>query len=251
MKYAVKAFVENRQEKNGMFLIDMPTGSGKTYGAINILEEYIRGVSFNDVPKMFYITPLIKNIDEVINDLKKRFKDDLESFDNSILKLPANYESVVEHLEEVKDLITPTLRRKESFNSLLSQVSLYNKLKKDNYSEGNLASILNEIRTTYEPAFRLDLKDEINNNLKTEKERIARLNQKEYSWVKILYPSCLTKERKVLFMTVSKFVSVNDPIINKPYRFASNSVIDKSLIFRDHLYVQHLFNYCNKNISIV
>ena len=257
MKYAVKAFVENRQEKNGMFLIDMPTGSGKTYGAINILEEYIRGLNFNDVPKMFYITPLIKNIDEVISDLRKRFKDNYELFDNSILKLPANYESVVEHLEEVKDLITPTLKRKETFNSLLSQVSLYNKLKKDNYSEGNLASILNEIRTTYEPAFRLDLKDEINNNLKTEKERIARLNQKEYSWVKILYPSCLTKERKVLFMTVSKFVSVNDPIINKPYRFASNSVIDKSLIFidefdatKDVVLNQDIENCCDFKIDL-
>ena len=80
MKCAVQAFVESRQNRNGMFLIDMPTGSGKTYGTINILEDYINGKAFKDVPKMFYITPLIKNIDEVIEDLKKRFKNELELF---------------------------------------------------------------------------------------------------------------------------------------------------------------------------
>ena len=257
MKYAVKAFVESRQEKNGLFLIDMPTGSGKTHGAIDIMEEYIKGKAFNDTPRMFYITPLIKNIDEVIDKLKGRFKDDLELFNNSILKLPANYESVVDHLEEVKDLITPTLKRKDSYSALLSQVSLYNNLKKDKYPEGNLTSILNEIRTTYEPAFRLDLKNELNDNLKTEKERLSRLNQNEYSWVKILYPSCLTKERKVLFMTVSKFVSVNDSIINKPYRFASNSVVDKALIFidefdatKDVVLNQDIENCCDFKIDL-
>ena len=80
MKCAVQAFVESRQNRNGMFLIDMPTGSGKTYGTINILEDYIKGKAFNDVPKMFYITPLIKNIDEVIEDLKKRFRNEMELF---------------------------------------------------------------------------------------------------------------------------------------------------------------------------
>ena len=114
MKGAVKAFVESRQNRNGMFLIDMPTGSGKTYGTINILEDYIKGKTFVDIPKMFYITPLIKNIDEVIEDLKKRFKDDLELFDSSVLKLPANYECVVEHLEEVENEIPQTIKRKNS-----------------------------------------------------------------------------------------------------------------------------------------
>ncbi len=257
MKGAVKAFVESRQNRNGMFLIDMPTGTGKTYGTINILEDYIKGKSFTDIPKIFYITPLIKNIDEVIEDLKKRFKNDLELFNSSVLKLPANYECVVEHLEEVDNEIPQTIKRKNSYTSLLNQVILYNKLRKENFSESNLSSILNEIRTTYEPEFRLDLKNEINNNLKTEKERISRLNQKEYIWVKKLYPSCLTKDRKIIFMTVSKFVSVNDPIINKPYRFASNSIIDKSIVFidefdatKDVVLNQDIQNCCDFKIDL-
>lgn len=233
MKYAVRSFVESRKNRNGLFLVDMPTGSGKTYGTINILEDYIRGKCFNDVPKMFYITPLIKNIDEVLEDLKKRFIDNYELFDSNVLKLPANYECVVEHLEAVEKEIPQSLKRKKSFQALLNQVKLYNKLHNENYLDSYLATILNEIRTSYEPDFRLDLKNEINNNLKTEKERVARLNQKEYAWVKKLYPACLTKDKKVIFMTVSKFVSINDPIINKSYRFVSNSMIDKSLIFMD------------------
>lgn len=257
MKCAVQAFVESRQNRNGLFLIDMPTGSGKTYGTINIIEEFIKGKAFNDVPKMFYITPLIKNIDEVIDDLKKRFKNELELFNSSVLKLPANYECVVEYLEEVENDIPQTIKRKNSYTVLLNQVKLYNKLRKDNFSESSLSSILNEIRTTYEPEFRFDLKNEINNNLKTEKERISRLNQKEYIWIKKLYPSCLTKERKVIFMTVSKFVSVNDPIINKPYRFASNSIIDKSIVFidefdatKDVVLNQDIQNCCDFKIDL-
>lgn len=257
MKYAVKSFVDSRPNRNGIFLIDMPTGSGKTYGTISILEDYIRGKAFNDVPKMFYITPLIKNIDEVLDDLKSRFTDNLELFNNSVLKIPANYECVLEHLEEVEKEIPQTLKKRKSFIALLNQVKLYNKLRKDNYSETYLSTILNEIRTSYEPEFRLDLKNEINNNLKTEKERINRLNQNEYAWIKKLYPACLTKDRKVIFMTVSKFVAVNDPIINKPYRFVSNSIIDKSLIFidefdatKDVILNQDIENCCDFKIDL-
>ena len=58
-------------------------------------------------------------------------------------------------------------------------------------------------------------------------------------------------------MTVSKFVSVNDPIINKPYRFASNSIIDKSIVFidefdatKDVVLNQDIQNCCDFKIDL-
>ena len=58
-------------------------------------------------------------------------------------------------------------------------------------------------------------------------------------------------------MTVSKFVSVNDPIINKPYRFVSNSIIDKSIVFidefdatKDVVLNQDIQNCCDFKIDL-
>lgn len=91
---------------------------------------------------------------------------------------------------------------------------------------------MKEIRTNYEPQFRHDLEAELNKEAKTKAEKIKKINR-EYSWVKILYPSCLTEGRKVLFMTMDKFLFGNDPIITKPYRFLSYAKIKGSLIFMD------------------
>ena len=62
MQQSVINFVKNKE--NGLCLIDMPTGSGKTYKTRQIIREYICGNILNDVPMIIYLTPLRKNIDE-------------------------------------------------------------------------------------------------------------------------------------------------------------------------------------------
>lgn len=86
MQEAVKRFVricfensENSEEEkkskpHGLTLIDMPTGSGKTYNTIQLIAQYLKGEIFQDIPRIFYLTPLNKNVKDAYVELRKTLK---------------------------------------------------------------------------------------------------------------------------------------------------------------------------------
>lgn len=234
MQGAVTRFATEKQ--NGLMLIEMPTGSGKTYQARKIIGQYIRGEILRDVPSVFYVSPLIKNVDDIYNDLREDFKDDLELFDSTVLRLYPNSECVVKYLSETEDqgYLPLFITSKQSFKELKQQVDLYNQASDDGKLHNSITeAYLNNIRKTYEPPFRRDVVREFEKTCHNKKERRKRLHSKEFDWVRKLYPACMTDERKVMIMTMSKFISVNDPIIDKAYRFISYSKTKGALVFLD------------------
>ena len=231
MQCAVEKFV-NAQE-HGLCLIDMPTGTGKTYLTRKILGGYIRKEILQDVGTIIYLTPQKKNIDDIFDELKEDFLDNLPIFDASVLRIYANYESVLEKFSSVYKKMPDSIKNRQSCKDLKKQIELYEGWQKQNISKDFLDGILAEIRRNYEVSFRRDLSEELSKIAKTKNAKKRKINSEEYSWVKDLYPACLTEDRKVLFMTVDKFVSSNDPIISKPYRFISNPKIKNALIFID------------------
>ena len=68
MQSAVIRFANKMQ--NGLCLIDMPTGSGKTYQTRQLIKRYLEGEILTDVPSFFYLTPLRKNIDDIYKELR-------------------------------------------------------------------------------------------------------------------------------------------------------------------------------------
>lgn len=233
MQCAVKKFAESKE--SGLCLIDMPTGTGKTYQTGKIIEKYIRGEILQNVETVIYLTPLKKNINDIFDDIQGWFKDNPELFNNSVLRLFPNYECVLENLleEEVDSKIPDNIKKKESYKSLRLKVLEYKKDEADgNYPKDLLNQALKDIRVSYEPKFRRDLELEINKLAKTKPEK-KKLILHDFSWVKVLYPSCLSGDRKVLFMTMDKFLSINDPIIEKPYTFLSRLKSKSSLVFID------------------
>ncbi|MBQ8771690.1 MAG: hypothetical protein IJZ28_00645, partial [Clostridia bacterium] len=229
MQCAVTKFVQ--QNTNGLMLVDMPTGGGKTYQTKEIISKYIRGEILGEIPRIIYITPLRKNVDDLYSDLQKEFKDNLELLDSYVLRLYPNYECVINNLVEVEELIPYEIRNKDSYKNLKKQINLYN-----NFSECNQFDLadatLKEIQRIYEPAFRKDVTRVLIKKYPIPRDRRRAIN-KDCSWLPKVYPSCLTEDRKVLIMTMSKFLVANDPIIGKPYRFISHSKTRRALIFVD------------------
>ena len=41
MKNVIKKYCENKEIKNGLILLDMPTGSGKAHSVLDFIHEYI------------------------------------------------------------------------------------------------------------------------------------------------------------------------------------------------------------------
>ena len=232
MQCAVENFVKAKE--NGLCLIDMPTGTGKTFLTGKIIGGFIRGEILQNVKTIIYLTPQKKNIDEIFNGIRRDFSDAPSLFDANVLRIYANYESVLDKFLDVYDRIPYAIQKRQSCKDLKKQIELYKDLlTKNNISKDILESIVSEIRKRYEIAFRKDLSEELSKIAKNKRDRKAKINSKEYSWIKDIYPACLTEDRKVLFMTVDKFVSGNDPIISKPYRFISHSKTKNALIFID------------------
>lgn len=93
MQQAIINFVNEKD--NGLCLIDMPTGSGKTYKTRKIIGDYIKGEILKDIPMIIYLTPLRKNIDDIYNELRLDFKNEIDLFDKNVLRIHANYECVL------------------------------------------------------------------------------------------------------------------------------------------------------------
>ena len=231
MQCAVENFVKTKE--NGLCLIDMPTGTGKTFLTGKIIGGFIRGEILQNVKTIIYLTPQKKNIDEIFNDIRRDFSDAPSLFDANVLRIYANYESVLDKFLDVYDRIPYAIQNRQSCKDLKKQIELYKDLLTRNIPKDILESTVSEIRKRYEIAFRKDLSEELSKIAKNKRDRKAKINSKEYSWIKDIYPACLTEDRKVLFMTVDKFVSGNDPIISKPYRFISHSKTKNALIFID------------------
>ena len=67
MERSIEKFT--KKLKNGLYLIDMPTGVGKTYQAIEYIYDH-----FEENRKFFYITSLNKNVDSAYESLKEKFQ---------------------------------------------------------------------------------------------------------------------------------------------------------------------------------
>lgn len=96
MQKSIENFI--KVTENGLYLIDMPTGTGKTTQAI----DYI----FNHMDKnttFFYVTSLNKNVDDAYNKLRDKFNASgkLNIFDDMVLRLYSNSEQVIEKLGTV------------------------------------------------------------------------------------------------------------------------------------------------------
>ena len=126
MQDTVTRFVNEKQ--NGLMLFEMPTGSGKTYQARKIIGKYIKKEILQNVPTIFYVSPLIKNVDDIYSELREDFKDDLETFDASVLRLYPNAECVIKYLQDIENRIPYTIVNKQSFKELKQQVNLYNQV---------------------------------------------------------------------------------------------------------------------------
>ena len=148
MQYAVKRFAESKE--NGLCLVDMPTGTGKTYQTRLFIEKFIRGEFLQETELLIYATPLKKNIDDIYNDLQKSFEDDPELFEKNVLRLYSNYECVLEKFSDVENKIQSSLKKRDSFKQLRNKILAYKQLESaGGFSKELLSTTLKEIRTVY------------------------------------------------------------------------------------------------------
>lgn len=214
-------------EEKGLFICQLPTGYGKSYCVSKVISELAKDK--NNKRKIIYLTTLKKNLPD---DVIRKFMDhDENSYDHNVIRIYSNVDMVRDNINKVN---IPDEYRSAGYNNLISEIYRVEKAESDHIYD---AKYVEELRNRVSEAER-DFRHEIGNMLKkkfgTKSKMLNAIHSdKNLRWIGNLYPSVFTDERKVLLMTVSKFLSRNSTIVEPSYDFLSAEMIKDAVIFID------------------
>ena len=228
MEKSIDRFVNTLD--NGLYLIDMPTGTGKTTQAVNYIFNH-----YKEDRNFIYITSLKKNVEDAYNKLEVLFKNHglKEDFESKALRLYANADKVIENILNIKIDYNDKIMKFDSFVNLKKEVEVLKRTEKmDPIIKEKLEK---DIKEKLEPEFRKDVKNYICDKKRTKKERFYYIKE-NHNWLLNLYPSILTNFRNIFFTTIDKFYLGNDTIIEPTYKFVNNqNIIKKAVVFIDEI----------------
>jgi len=234
MYNVVKRYCENDQS-NGLLLLDMPTGSGKTYTAIKYIFDYVQNTE--NKRKFFFVTTLKKNLPE--KELRDHFEKagQKSKFENTYLRLDAYYESVIEGFDSntIKN-IPYDIKKTDEYKQLEQSVQLVKELRnqKTTYFRSTLRAAEDKLRKEDEPKFRKFIQGLLAKKYTKADDRLYAIKtDKEWQWVANLYPSVYMRERQIIFMTMDKFLSQNSTIVEPSTMLYNSDIIDNAVIFID------------------
>lgn len=213
MKQAIVNFCKSTD--TGLFLLDMPTGFGKTYSVLEFMVDYYDSPEFKD-KKIFFVTTLKKNLPD--KELREHFakRGKADDYDKYCLRIEANADMVVEKLDELYRArkIPAAITMKQEFKDLHGSVKLLNEYRdKKRELKGTSKDIINvlcknaedAIRKQQEGAFRKVIESELK-QFRTPKEKLKNIaNNPEYHWIGELYPAVYTRAKRIFFMSMDKF----------------------------------------------
>lgn len=225
-----------RKERNGLYLCEVPTGIGKSYQAAHTMEEYVKEIreeyakamrqcarTITDERKLIYLTPLRKNVGEEEEELKKAYENE-ELFEKEVLHIKSNVDNIIENLGKVT---IPQDKQPFNYDELKKQVKAYN-----GESSPEIKKIWEDKVEEEERKFRKEIKNTL--SVIPARERLERIkNDKQYQWIGQLYPVVFIKEKKIILMTISKFLSKNISLVDKSVTFFDSDISKNAVIFMD------------------
>ena len=248
MLKAVKGFEAFcASDKKGLCIINVPTGVGKTYQAIDHIANDILSDSHR---RIIFITPMNKNVDSAYADIAKRLLE-LNGYSKEI-KPDSNDPAVIKIIEKFTERVIILKSYEEHFKRVFDSKMLERIAKSDFCSE-HLRQVFNAIehikqcclddtRTEDLVLWRGQFAKEeflLRQDIKKWIKITKRQNQKEqsflseHSWIKDLYPSTRASTAQVLLMSMDKFLSIDDPLFSKSMPLFQQGYVKGSLVFID------------------
>lgn len=235
MYEVIRKYCEN-EKTNGLFLMDLPTGFGKTHNVI----QYIFDASIkpeNKDKKYFFITNLKKNLPE--KQLRTLFekKGMGKEFEEKFLYLNSNAELAIDGYTKhqgVASRIPKELWDWDETKFFFQDLKDIVKTRSKNGNSDGSSSLENTFATKIEPDFRhkveMLLKSEYK---KVEDRRKAVESDERWKWLGELYESTKTKSKQIIILSAKKFVTKNSTIVDAPYLFYTNDIINNAVVFID------------------
>lgn len=235
MKKLLESYCNNGKS-NGLLLVDMPTGTGKTYSVIEYMRDAI--TKYGEERKYFFITTEKKNLP--IEQAKEIFDKEgkLDIFKEKFLFVDSNLDSVINGWQEALPKIPDSIKERGEYIELANEMKWIKETA--NKKNGNNSTLLDKmkqrVREQVEPDFRGMIYRLLKKQFRNAKERLNAIkNNPKWSWIAILYPVVFIKERQIVFMSVDKFLSRITTLIEPSELLYNSSMLDNSIIFIDEI----------------
>lgn len=251
MKQIIKDFYES--ENNGFRVLVAPTGLGKTYAWTEAICDLMseRGGESSERSeadegksprRYFFITPFVKNlpVEQLKEKMVSRGIMTPEQFDDEVLLLKSNTDNVKEKLGMLKERIDKNhiVKKSQEFKDLWSTYKFLTSTKKT-YS-ADFENIIRKTETEFmkktEPTFRNFISEYLRNTYSTKKKRLDVIeSDPRWSWLADLYPGIFLERKRIVFMTLDKFLSKNANIVSTSYFIWKNEIINGACILIDEI----------------
>ena len=236
MDKCIEKFVE--QKHNGLMLLDLPTGFGKTFSALKFIKNFVDN---NDsIKRVFFITNQKNNLPD--DKLKEILGDDyskclylkpyVDSVSEKLSSTCIDNSEVVNSIEyknlrmDVDELDFLKKRKKE-----LADSKLYNKDYKE--TKRRISAYKQKIEKDTEVKFRKFIKTKFFYNKSTnDKDKFLRTNK----WLSELYPTCCLRDShyKIILASTKKFFMPIDTFARMPFYIYNNTeLLENSIVFID------------------
>lgn len=202
---------------NGLMLLDMPTGIGKTHNVVQFIKDYLHG---NSTRKVFFVTTLKKNVESPYEKLYKEIEGDPDLSDK-LIHLLSNKDYVKKNFKKVESDIRKNkeVGRSEEYRNLSSLIQ---------------ADVSAEVLAKQEREFRQLVSKCLSKKYKTVNGKIYAIkNDNEWKWVGELYPVVFSNEKRVFFATMKKLIYQFDTLVDKPTRLYENEIFRDAILFID------------------
>ncbi len=235
MKMLLEEFCNNKDIKKGLFLIDMPTGTGKTYS----VAEYIANNFEKIEGKIFFVTQLKKNLPE--DEIRKCFKEvgKEDKIDNVLLRVENNVDNLCNNFHLVKEELYEFIGDNHLLVKIEREINLIKGNK--NVNDDNMF-LVQQARDDLQNELERELRNKVTAYLtydekgkeRTKAQKVKLLeNDDKYKWIVKLYPATQTYKKKIFIMSLDKFLYRYSTIIEPPFNLFESDLLENSIIFMD------------------
>ena len=211
--------------KEGLFLLDLPTGFGKTYSSLKAMFEIYQQTE----QKIVFLTNLKKNLPH--EEFKNRFFSGMpDKFEQDVVFMDSYSEHIVQKWEILEPIVPTNIAQEDVFKKLKKQVEFFKRL--DSFDNDLAKDIRKQISQEDERKFRQFLREKFADLSGNKLERLDKI-KKDHTWLIKWYPSVLSHEKRVFFMSMDKFLTKNDPIFLPVHDFYDKYFLENALIFID------------------
>lgn len=232
----ISKFCDEGQKTANFLSIVLPTGARKTTSVVNFIAQYIAAGGESNI---FFITTLKKNLpineEPADNQLRKCFEeygigslyDEKVMMVDSLSRMLYNNYPLLSPPDKMQLRRTMGGKLMEEFDRIMSS------MKDLNESQAAFKQIFKNFQE-FESRFRASVGAKLSYRSKDPDEKYGLVtSDKEWSWVSKVYPTVYTRNRQVFLMSMDKFVSIHDTIVDGKYSLYNSDLLKNGFVFID------------------